>query len=110
MKIRYGFVSNSSTTSFCIYGVSLERSKLKEVAKKNNVDTKDYDFAETLFNKHKLYCVADPDEDNVYVGKELSTMKDYETFGFFKKSIEQQLKQLGIDDTCSVIQESWYNG
>jgi hypothetical protein len=31
MKIRKGFVSNSSSTSFCIFGTSVEKSDLEEI-------------------------------------------------------------------------------
>lgn len=30
MKVRYGFVSNSSSMSFCIFGLCLEKSKIAD--------------------------------------------------------------------------------
>jgi len=35
MKTRKGFISNSSTTSFCIYGAYIDCSVVREVVEKN---------------------------------------------------------------------------
>ena len=56
MKVRQGFVSNSSTTSFCIYGVTNDEDSLKE----------------KLFELHpefkSLEVDDDGDEQDVYFG------------------------------------------
>lgn len=34
MKIRTGYVSNSSSSSFCIMGIAIEKCEVREIAKK----------------------------------------------------------------------------
>jgi hypothetical protein len=43
MKIRTGFVSNSSTTSFHIYGVEIKRSDFKNLKKDSSQNTSSED-------------------------------------------------------------------
>ena len=103
MKIRSGFVSNSSTTSFCIYGISLtwgNRAKVDslgwQVLKDNNLETH---YSE--------------DGNAVYVGRSWSTIKDDETGGQFKKSIQDKVKELFGDEVGNdfgYFEEAYYNG
>ena len=95
MKIRYGFVSNSSSTSFCIYGVSLE-----------NEDEEIVDAA----GKLGLY-VQYGQWDGVYIGREYSSIKNDETGAEFKESTQKLIDQLPIQDKhCSTQEGGWYDG
>ena len=49
MKVRSGFVSNSSSSSFCIYGTYLEFSEIIEKLKASNLLTKE----EFLWNQNQ---------------------------------------------------------
>jgi hypothetical protein len=42
MKVRYGFVSNSSTSSFLIYGTSISPSLLKDIRKRLDIVEDEY--------------------------------------------------------------------
>ena len=102
MKFRVGFVSNSSNTSFCIYGVYVSDSQSQKLA---DVKGKNKD---ELFKG--LYTHYSQDGDGDYVGQELSSMKDDQTFGEFKKIVADKLKEIGITEEPSVIEDGWYNG
>ena len=52
MKIRNGFVSNSSSSSFCIYGAALEFSEILEKVKNS-----------TVFSEDELKRFDDEEED-----------------------------------------------
>lgn len=78
MKIRLGFVSNSSTTSFLIYGAYLTTKELDELT----------DSLPTLLEKNYSY-----DEDG-YLGRSWDTVKDDETGKQFKESVEKEVKKL----------------
>ena len=118
MKIRKGFVSNSSTTSFCIYGICIEDDLIQKACDLNKIkcdvssdDYSRYDKCDELAEVMGLEYHSGPDGEGAYFGKSLSSMKDEETFGQFKKSIEDKLSKIfGEEITCSVMEEAWRDG
>ena len=105
MKIRSGFVSNSSSSSFCVYGSYIAESVFEAV----------YDDA----NKIKILEQFDIDEhgnpdcyeDTTMVGRRFTSIKDDETGGEFKKKTSEAMKKLfGEDTECSTCKEGWYDG
>ena len=97
MKTRLGFVSNSSSSSFCLYGIHLSyNTKLTE---------EDYSFLQ----KHGLEHMED-DGDMIYIGREWKTVRDGETGGQFKESVEEAVAKRWPDKTCYTHEEAWYNG
>ena len=119
MKIRNGFVSNSSSSSFLIYGVCIDTgtlaSKLTEKGKKialNGVseedieDQYDGDIAEALGIEYSsgpdgCYCY--------YFGPSWDSIKDDETGLQFKTRVKKEIKELiDIEDDkfCSHA-EAW---
>lgn len=83
MKIRLGFVSNYSSSSFCIYGKTYIRDieKIREVMIQNDI---------------KLGIEGEDAEDAsiLAVGLSPEMMKDDETAGEFKRKIERELMRL----------------
>jgi hypothetical protein len=99
MRIRVGFVSNSSSTSFCIVGIAAEsNSELgKEIAKLDWKKVK----ASGLESHSNLYME--------WLGMDICQLKDNQTLGEFKTCAMNKLKELGIEATVvSIHQESWY--
>ena len=98
MKIRHGFVSNSSSTSFCIYGT--------------RIANKSFDFTSKLDKLGLDYHEADQSGDDLYVGGSLTKCRDDQTMGDFKKEVVKKLKKiLKTDDfKCDTLQDGWYNG
>ena len=103
MKFRRGFVSNSSTTSFCIYGAEItEKDELKERELRNKVRE---------FGLRTFY--GDPSWDRkVYAGLEWYDTGLNETKQEFMNKIESILRKLmgNPDLVCGTIEESYYDG
>lgn len=113
MKIRAGFVSNSSSSSFCIYGAYIRDSERNAIAEKAGVEHEELDLCEVIeeyLSKNKINCEVHsaPYDSSVYVGRSWDSIKDNETGGDFKKSVEESLKD--IAKSFSTFEESWYDG
>lgn len=105
MKTRVGFVSNSSTTSFLIYGVWLDGEPLTKAAEKfgwteDGGESKESAVSEGMYSLKpvKLAWHTPPYEGGVYIGRSWDDVGDEETGAQFKKSTEDLIKGLlGLD-------------
>jgi hypothetical protein len=96
MKIRNGFVSNSSSTSFCIYGAKISGKDFEidyddEDNDDNEDDLDEYDSLEKIADEIGLEVYTMEYVDN-FIGKSWASIGDDETGKQFKKSIEDKIK------------------
>lgn len=127
-KIRQGFVSNSSSSSFLIYGITLEpnyfndpkfdelKQKVCDEKKKRypnskysieDIDT--YEIVEELCTNMEFHYPEG--YDCYFIGKSWDRISDDETGKQFKDSIEKQLKEILKDDSLKfeTFEECFYN-
>lgn len=116
MKIRNGFVSNSSSSSFHIYGVSLDTSEFEKLIVEKGLISAE-DLEEDGVNEF-LWGTGVPGLNgecvcswgNTYLGRRYSGIKDDETGKEFKESAEKALKEfLGKDVKCEEHFETYYD-
>ena len=110
MKIRIGFVSNSSSVSFCVYGVAID----DEARKKHFPGTEDAYDIEKLLSDSGLEIHYGQDSDDygyTYIGRSWDKIKDNETGLQFKEDVKQKVKKLFKKDMeCASHEEGYYNG
>ena len=103
MKIRSGFVSNSSSSSFLIYGTVVDQSNIPE-------DCDGYDYLEEKLKDSDMVIHSPSNYDCYYIGKSWETIGDDETGKQFKDRIEKVLKEkLGNDIKCYTCSQAWYD-
>lgn len=111
MKIRAGFVSNSSSSSFVVFGTRINWNKVKEVMEKEKISLESQAACEWVDNR----VVGDdlcyrPQEG--LIGIEPNNMEDSETKrNFCRRVAERVSKVLGyavtVDDIEFIIEEVW---
>ena len=103
MKSRIGFVSNSSSTSFVLYGIRLnygEEEKADEIAEATGLKVK--------YGEDSTYVglVESGENEHSIIGD----MRDDETRAQFQKRVDDAFISAGIQDKAEWWSESWYNG
>ena len=107
MKIRNGFVSNSSSSSFCIYGVCLDSSEITDSYEPKETETEEdeddevdeescEEVLDSLLKDTDLGYWSDYN-DNYYLGISLTEQEDDQTHKQFKNGIEEALKKIFPD-------------
>lgn len=122
MKIRNGFVSNSSSSSFCIIGMPFDDDDLKKyIAKIENITDEDeiynIDIIDYFYGKNKDIDIergiGEYYEQHI-LGKYYSAMKDDETKAQFesrvKKLLEDTLPDIGGEIKVALHYDGGYEG
>ena len=119
-KIRTGFVSNSSSSSFMIYGVNMKGLLTKKEVQEAK-DSDEYAALESVIVKKleeydtclgiEHYSSGWEDERDYFVGLCPTRCKDDQTMGDFKTMIETDTKKVfGDKAKCDWHERAWYNG
>ena len=119
-KIRNGFVSNSSSSSFLIYGACIKNVKsfipqevVDAYAKRYECEADDIDSGELLnfYLKDSDMGYRHPCESDYYfIGKSWDMIKDDQTGKEFKEYVEVEIKKLfGNDVNCGTLEAAWDN-
>lgn len=118
MKIRSGFVSNSSSSSFLIYGIRINspnvlKDKLNFTEEElESINENQYNIIEILYEKDLggIHYYNAYDGEVHFIGRSWDDIADDETGLEFKESIEKSVKALlGEDAKCSTHQEAWFD-
>lgn len=108
MKIRQGFVSNSSSSSFCILGQSFDTHELYE---KFNIDEDDYEFEsdveeelESIIGKLGFCMETDYDNDIFYIGISACSLDEEKTIKQQREEILKKFNDAGFNLKLEDIQ------
>jgi len=104
MKLRKSFVSNSSSTSFCIVGLSGDDANKKL----------GNDWQSVFENSEETNLSFHCQEDYGFIGVNIDDMKDDETLGAFKERAAKKLSEFFKKDVkmkdVGLLVDGWYNG
>ena len=95
MKIRNGFVSNSSSSSFCLMGIQLHNEEFADILDfAEEIPNKKLDKYTYLYEKKVDRASGYGDNDDyTFIGLGIDEMKETETLKQFKKRTSDLLKK-----------------
>jgi hypothetical protein len=102
MKIRTGFVSNSSSTSFSIYGLFMESSTILELVKQTT--GREFKTIYDLYGDNVGGLSRYACDGYAYLGAEWSSIGDDETGVQFRERIKNTLVRVLGDSVTGKIQ------
>lgn len=115
MKLRIDFVTNSSSSSYCMYGIYVEglddlglsKEKIKEID--HSGDGLYPFFGEQGVDNFEYHC---PYGEGYAIGRSWADIRDDETGKQFKDYVEEMIKKMfpSYTGNCSTMEEEWYNG
>jgi hypothetical protein len=105
MKFRMGFVSNSSTSSFCVFGVWFESGELEELLKAEDDDL--YETIDSLCCKLGLNYY-NTQYDGWVVGIPYTDMEQEETRKAFEGRAKALVEQFTGKETKCGLQKGTY--
>jgi len=131
MRIKDDFVTNSSTTSFIVWGISTDLGELKKNKKamdavygmylskeKGEIVTREelineqwefYNWLETVLSEYGLeVAMSQYNDDVIYIGINPFEIGDDETGLQFKMRVKNALDELDIPGEPGRIDEAWY--
>mgnify|MGYP000385528695 CR=1 FL=1 len=117
MKVRNGFVSNSSSSSFMIYGTAFPT----ELVNENGEDIDVMEELESIEDEINLDVHIMGIEDLVYLGKCPSKVPDDMKMGDWKEQVRNEIykvaERLGIKEEMEIMKETitwheecWFDG
>ena len=105
MKQRNGFVSNSSSSSFMIYGVYMDSDPFEEfeLSTLESYDERLCEAANSLGLEHHSF------DGNIYIGRDYASIGDDETGRQFKEKTKEMLAKIKLPDGTNAIKEDDIN-
>jgi hypothetical protein len=109
VKVRTGFVSNSSSSSFLIWGVYLSESKIRELLPLPEGSV--YRALDERLKGTDLESHSPGYDSNHYIGLSWDKVKDDETGAHFKARVQEALTRVfGAPVECGTHEEAWHDG
>jgi len=116
MKVRTNYVSNSSSSSFCIVGVAIDSDDMGEFFDGFNPDEDElYEFLEGSLTGELTFHrgLGEYSEDTYVIGTPIQAIKDEQTFKEFKQQVFKALKESGFkgeESDVKIHEDGGYDG